>query len=176
MSVSIVSASVPAPVVIPALEGKFSDRTVTSILVFGGTTAIVMLIAAAVLLQFSLLIAGFAMIGFTALSAIYVYKHNLRVLRSEFRRESHILGIKIDGLKNETIKLQVEINELKTNQITPASLMERLGVLEKEFLNRGRYKYIDETPGEDDVPLPSTAASSAGSPKSSGISSGSLPK
>lgn len=154
MSIPAIAASIPAAPLNPKAHGKLSDRTVTAILIFGGTTSLVMLVASVALLQLSLLVGGFAMLGFTSLAAIFAYRHNIHVLYKE------------------VIVLREQVNELKENQITPATLMERLGVLEKEFLNRGRYKYIDETPGPDDVPLPSSAASSSSSPP---LSSASLP-
>jgi hypothetical protein len=172
MSVPAISPSIAPMLPFTHQKGKLNDRTVTTLILFGGITSVVMLIASAVLMLFSLLIAGFAMMGFTALAAVFSYRHNVRVLRSEVIREVNSLNQDIDSLKGEIKVLQEEINELRKNQITPASLMERLGVLEKEFLNRGRYKYIDETPGPDDVPLPSSAASSASPP----ISSDSLAK
>jgi hypothetical protein len=150
-------------------EAKISDRNITTIIVFGSAASMVMLIASAILLQFSLLIGAFSMLGLTALSAIFAHRHNIRYISKEFQRATHFLQEEIEELKNE-------VNELKKNQITPSSLMERLAVLEKEFLNRGRYKYIDETPGEDDVPLPSAAASSALPARLSSMPSEQLPK
>ncbi len=159
------TASIPTASISVKREGKISDKKVTAILIFGGTTATVMLIASAILLQFSLLIAGFAMLGFTALAAIYVYRNNLRALTREFYTETTELQEEINELKEE-------VNELKAvpkeTPFDPAAILGRIAVLEKEFLNRGRYKYIDETPGPDDVPLPST-----GSPA---MSSTDLPK
>lgn len=147
----------PEPIRSPAV--RITYKNITRLCLFGGTVGTVMIIASAAILSFSLLIAGFGTYCLTALTALSWQHHNFKLLSKNVRHN-------LRELENEVVEI---------TRLMP-TIGERLALLEKEFLNRGRYKYIDETP-EGPPSAPSSVSSSAeSSPKSSRLSTDSLPR
>ena len=176
MSIPAIGPFLPAAA-IRSPERRLAYRRVTPICIMGGLLSVSTVIASVVLLQLTLLAVGLTILGLTALTGIGLHHHNFKILSSRVHYSMNEFEKEFANLVNAI----EEIRERTLDEPENKAIMGRLAVLEKEFLNRGRYKYIDETPGPDDVPVPSSAAnspssSSESSPKSSRLSSDLLPK